>query len=127
MKVYNSAYLTTLGCLLSLILNSGCGTEPGAVYFPRGEKGEAGEVGTTGPAGTNGQDATPVTVVQLCPGTTIYPTTYVEVAFCIGGKLWATYSANGGFSTEIPPGTYNSNGVGSSCTFTVSSNCEVTQ
>lgn len=78
-----------------------------------------------GSDGTNGVDATPITVIPLCPGTTTYGTTYVEVAFCIGGKLYATYSANGGFSTEIPPGTYSSNGVNSSCTFTVSANCQV--
>lgn len=74
----------------------------------------------------NGIDANSVSVVVLCPGTTLYPGTFVEVGFCIDGKLYATYSANGGFSTEIPPGTYSSNGIGSSCTFTVGENCNVT-
>lgn len=76
--------------------------------------------------GRDGEDASGVSVVVLCPGTTVYPGTFVEVGFCIDGKLYATYSANGGFSTEIPPGTYSSNGIGNSCTFTVGPNCQVT-
>lgn len=120
--------------LFFLVMLVGCGQGPQGERGLQGERGEPGEsiVGPTGPTGNDGsdgkdgQDATPVTVVQLCPGTTHYPTTFVEVAFCIGGKLYATYSTHGGFSTEIPPGTYSSNGVGSSCTFTVGANCQVT-
>lgn len=90
-----------------------------------GVNGTDGQDGAPGPQGNPGSDAASVTVVTLCPAPTTYASTFTEVAFCIGGKLYATYSANGGFSTEIPPGTYSSNGINSSCTFVVSSNCQV--
>lgn len=89
---------------------------------PAGQNGAPGAVGPTGPQGAPGQDASGVTVVQLCPGNSNYGT-FVEVGFCIDGKLYATYSTNGGFSTLIAPGTYSSNGINSSCTFTVVSGC----
>lgn len=75
--------------------------------------------------GVNGSDATPVTTVKLCPGTTTYPSTFVEIAFCISGSLYGTYSTHGGFSTELPPGAYSSNTVGSKCDFTVEPNCTI--
>lgn len=92
-----------------------------------GVQGPTGAPGIAGPQGEPGVDASPVTVVQLCPGTTVYPNKFVEVAFCIDGQLYGTYSANGGFSTLLPPGVYSSNGVGSSCNFTIGNNCEVIQ
>lgn len=91
-----------------------------------GPKGDQGVAGAVGPTGANGVDASGVTVVQLCPGTTTYPNVFTEVAFCIHNKLYAVYSLNSGFETEIVPGTYQSNAVGSSCTFTVQPNCVVT-
>lgn len=91
-----------------------------------GTDGINGVAGQQGPQGAPGIDANPITVVTLCPAVTTYPGTFTEVAFCIQGKLYATYSANGGFSTEIPPGTYSSNGINSSCTFVVAANCQVT-
>lgn len=104
----------------------GCGAAP------KGDTGAAGKdgqstVGATGAQGNPGVDAQPVTVVKLCPAITVYPTTVSEVAFCIDGNLYAVYSVNGGFEGLIPPGTYSSNGINSSCTFTVHANCEVTQ
>ena len=75
--------------------------------------------------GSNGTAGTLITPIQFCPGTTTYPTTFSEVGFCIDNTLWAVYSLNGGFMTEIVPGTYSSNGVNSSCTFIVSPNCTV--
>ncbi len=95
------------------LLVGGCGSD-----LFRGEKGES-IVGPQGLAGTS------VTVVKFCPGTTVYPSKFIEVGFCIGGKLYATYSQNGGFSTEIPPGTYGSNGINASCNFTVLPNCVI--
>lgn len=85
--------------------------------------------GPQGVAGTNGRDgvdAYPVTAVQLCPGTPVYPSTYIEYAFCIQGHLYAVYSANGGFEAYLPLGTYSSNAINSSCSFTVGDNCQVT-
>lgn len=109
-----------------LLALSGCGNTH-YEYF-RGQDGAAGAQGPQGNPGTPGEDgtdATPVTVVKLCPGVTTYPSKFVEIAFCIGGKLYATYSQNGGFSTEIPPGSYGSNGINASCNFVVLPNCGI--
>lgn len=78
-----------------------------------------------GDPGPRGMDGTIITSVQLCPGTTTYPSTFVEVAFCINNSLYAVYSANNGFLTYLPPGTYSSNAIGSACSFTVLPGCTV--
>lgn len=78
--------------------------------------------GLNGAAGIN---ISPVSIVQFCPGTTVYPSQFNEVGFCISGNLYGTYSANDGFSSYLPPGTYSSNGINSSCTFTIGPNCQV--
>lgn len=90
-----------------------------------GPKGDQGSVGNTGPSGRDGLNGTTITMVQLCPGTSHYPSVFIEVAFCVDNSLYATYSANGGFSTMLPPGAYSSNAIGSSCNFTVVSGCEI--
>lgn len=82
--------------------------------------------GTNGTNGAPGTPGTLVTPVQFCPGTTHYPTTFPEVGFCINNELYAVYSANDGFLTKVAPGVWSSNAIGSSCTFTVSANCVVT-
>lgn len=82
-----------------------------------------------GTNGLDGQDGTPGTVVtpiQFCPGAGSYPDTFPEVGFCLGGNLYAVYSANGGFLTEVLPGTWSSDGINASCTFTVAPSCVVT-
>lgn len=113
-----------------IILNlMGCG-KTHYEYFvgekgDKGEQGASGSQGNQGPQGIPGIDATSVTVIKLCPGVTTYPSRFVEVAFCIGGTLYGTYSANGGFSTEMPSGTYGSNGINASCNFTVAPNCTI--
>lgn len=114
--------------ILLLVTAVSCGSLKGdrGEAGPAGSPGVAGVDGQDGINGQDGQDAIPVTVVQLCPGTTVYPSTFVEVAFCIDGELYGTYSANGGFSTKLVPGAYSSNAIGSSCNFTVSANCVVT-
>jgi hypothetical protein len=85
--------------------------------------GQQGQSGPQGPAGANG---TAITIVQFCPGVTpTYPTTFPEVGFCINDNLYAVYSANDGFLTEVTPGAYNSNAIGSACNFTVLPNCVV--
>jgi hypothetical protein len=82
-------------------------------------------VGPTGPQGAPGTDLTPINVVQFCPGTTNYANEFNEVGYCIAGNLYAVYSANDGFMSEIPPGNYTSDGIGSSCNFTVLANCGI--
>lgn len=87
--------------------------------------GTNGTNGAAGVAGTAGTPGTLVTSVQFCPGTPSYPSTFPEVGFCISNVLYAVYSANDGFLTVVEPGTWSSNAIGSSCTFTVSANCKV--
>lgn len=78
--------------------------------------------GAIGPAGADG---TVVSVIDVCPGQTIYPTTFVETALCINGNLYGVYSYANGFLTALPAGTYVSNAINSSCSFTVVSGCEI--
>lgn len=112
LRIY--ALLMTL-CALTMLV--GCG---------QGPKGDRGARGSTGFDGSDGQDANPVRIVKLCDGTTTYPTQFVEIGFCVDSRLYATFSANGGFSTELPRGEYSSNAIGSSCNFKVGYNCEIT-
>lgn len=107
-------------CPILLVVLMGCGRGPVGATGPAGEsiKGEKGD------RGEDGQDAE-VSIVKLCPGVTTYPSKFVEIAFCFDGKLYGTYSTNGGFSTELPPGNYSSNGIGSSCSFKIKANCIV--
>lgn len=116
----------TMYLLTLLALAGACGRGATGLQGASGVAGLTGPSGAEGPTGANGIDATPVTVVKLCQGVTAYPATFTEVAFCVGGQLYGTYSANGGFSTLLPPGQYNSNGINSTCTFTVAANCQVT-
>lgn len=112
----------TLICAMVLV---GCGRGPVGAAGPKGDSGSQGiqgEQGIPGRDGEDGEDAQ-VSIVKLCPGVTTYPTRFVEVAFCFDGKLYGTYSANGGFSTELPPGNYSSNAIGSSCNFRVLPDC----
>lgn len=82
--------------------------------------------GTNGTNGTNGVNGTVITPIQFCGGVTgNYPSTFPEVGFCINNSLYAVYSANGGFLTEVLPGTWSSDGINASCTFTVQPNCVV--
>jgi hypothetical protein len=90
-----------------------------------GTNGINGTNGVNGTNGTNGTDATPVTWVQFCQGTPSYPSTFPEGGFCINGNIYAVYSTNDGFLTLVPPGTYSSDGVGSSCDFTILADCQI--
>lgn len=127
-------FIHVIAVWLMLAAVAACGLLPkgDSIVGPPGERGDTGAgtiglAGESGPQGQPGRDATPVTVIPLCPGESVYPDTFVEYAFCVGGKLYATYSANGGFTTYLPPGTYNSSAVNSACTFTVTENCNVSQ
>jgi len=91
-----------------------------------GPSGAPGLNGSNGLNGTNGTPGTQVDIVQFCPGSTNYASEFNEVGYCINGQIYAVYSANDGFLSLIPPGTYSSNGINSSCSFVVGPNCEVT-
>ena len=104
---------------------------PQGAQGPQGEQGPVGPIGSTGaqgPQGDPGQPGTQITTIQFCKGITpTYPSTFPEIGICIDNQLYAVYSANGGFMVLVTPGTYSSNGINASCTFTVGPNCEVTQ
>lgn len=99
------------------------GTSGLSITGPQGPIGLSGTSGVSivGPMGPAGTPGTIVTMVQFCPGTTVYPTSFPEYGFIINGHLYAVYSANDGFLAEIVPGLYESNAIGNSCTFTVHS------
>lgn len=76
--------------------------------------------------GANGAAGTVVTPLQFCPDSSAsYPSTFPEFGFKINGAIYAVYSANGGFLSLLSPGTYSSNGINSSCTFTVNTDATI--
>lgn len=88
----------------------------------QGAKGDQGNVGATGPHGNSGPaglDGTQIVPVKFCAETPHYPTVFPEYGLCLNGQLWAVYSANDGFLALIPDGAYYSDGIGSTCNFTV--------
>lgn len=91
-----------------------------------GQDGAQGQTGATGATGHDGVPGTIITTVQFCKGfTQSYPNTFAESGVCINNVMYGVYSANGGFLAELPPGTYSSNGINSSCNFTLTANCGV--
>jgi hypothetical protein len=90
-----------------------------------GTNGQNGAQGSTGAQGSAGTPGTIITSVQFCAGTTNYPSNFFEVGFCISNTLYAVYSQNDGFLTEVPPGSYTSDGINASCNFTVGENCAI--
>jgi hypothetical protein len=106
--------------ILAMLIFSGCGRGPVGAAGPKGDAGVQGQ------QGEQGVDASPVTTVQFCPGTTTYPSAFLEIGLRIGNKLIAVYSANNGFLVELPPGRYSSNAIGSRCNFTVNADLSIT-
>jgi hypothetical protein len=102
--------------LFLLLFFTACGT---AVQVPI--PGPAGPQGLPGIAGVS------PTPVQLCAGTTTYPTTFCEVVWCSNGNLYGVYSVNDAFASELPQGLYSSNGINCSCQVLIGPGCEVTQ
>ena len=87
-----------------------------------------GTNGLQGAAGVAGAAGTVITVVQFCPGVTpSYPSTFPEVAFCIGGTLYGILNNNEAYQylTSLPNGRYGSEGQGAPCSFNISG-CNVT-
>jgi hypothetical protein len=77
--------------------------------------------------GKDGVDTKSVYAISFCPGfTQTYPSTFAESGICIDNTLYGVYSANGGFLSELPPGTYSSKGINATCTFTIAPGCKVT-
>lgn len=99
-----------------------CDPIESSVLICNGATGATGETGATGATGAQGQagiNATPITIVQFCPGTPQYPSVFPEIGLCLNNHIYAVYSANNGFLVILTPGLYQSNAIGSSCTFSV--------
>lgn len=77
-----------------------------------------GNAGIQGPAGLPGTQIIPV---SFCGGPSVYPSNFPEYGLLIGSQMYGVYSTNGGFLALLPPGTYRSNAVGSSCNFVINS------
>lgn len=95
-----------------------CPDGSSAVVF-NGTNGSNGSNGIDGSNGTNGLNGTQITTIKFCSHLPIYPSTFPEYGVCIDNMLYAVYSANGGFLTYLPNGSYSSNGKNSACAFTV--------
>ncbi len=145
-----------LKALLTILIFFVCGCGPATVFHgvpgpvgPAGPQGVPGEPGTTGPQGSagtqglpgldgtngaNGVDGAPgtpgtvITPIQFCDASFVptYPSIFPEYGLVIDGKMYGVYSANGGFLVYLPPGTYNSNGINASCTFTINVDNSIT-
>lgn len=122
----NGSSCTVTSAPLGAIITCTDGTSQLVSNGTNGSDGQDGNDGSDGTDGTNGTNATPITVVNLCPGVTSYPSTFVEVAFCMNNELYAVYSQNNGFLVKLPPGNYTSNAHGSTCTLIVQPNCVIT-
>lgn len=125
--------MTAVGITLLILLFSSCGKvgpkgpagDPGTSVV--GQQGPEGTPGAAGPTGPQGSSWGGWTVVQLCPNCVpTYPSTFAEIAWCYRGSLYGTYSANGGFSSMLPPGAYSSDGINCSCNFVIEPDCQVT-
>lgn len=126
--------------LVICLLVSACGQGPAGTNGVNGSSCSVSQLtpSTAAPEGgaliscTDGTSSlvlsgTVIKSVQFCPGTPSYPAVFPEVGFMIGGKLYAVYSQNGGFLALITPGTYYSNGINNSCTFTVNADYSITR
>ncbi len=90
----------------------------------RGATGSTGGVGPAGERGLPGPGES-VTAVRFCAESSTYPSVFGEVGLCISGQLYAVYSSKATL-VLIPPGRYQSDSIGSACSFTVLINCVVT-
>lgn len=117
--------MKTLFIIVAILLAS-CAQGPQGIPGIPGNTGPIGETGATGPQGAAGADGTIIVPIQFCPGVTpTYPNKFPEYGLCINNQVYAVYSANDGFLTLTPPGTYNSNAVGSNCNFKILVNCVI--
>lgn len=93
---------------------------------PQGDPGAIGDTGPKGDTGIAGSPGTVITPVQFCSGITpTYPSYFPESGLCINHQMYGVYSANGGFLALLTPGSYSSDGINASCTFTIGADCAV--
>lgn len=86
-----------------------------------------GQTGAQGVRGAAGAAGTVITPVSFCGGPSVYPSTFPEYGLLINGQMYGVYSANDGFLALLPPGTYSSNAIGSSCSFVINPNGTVSR
>lgn len=91
----------------------------------QGVAGANGTNGSNGVNGTNGANGTVIAPIKFCNNPPTYPSIFPEYGLCIDNVLYGVYSANGGFLAQLPNGSYSSNGINSSCSFTING-CTVT-
>lgn len=115
---------TGQGCTSTAVAPSGIAPN-GGVLIDCGPTSAIVLNGTPGANGVAGSPGTVISSIQLCPGIPVYPSKFIETALCLDNNLYGVYSANGGFLTLLPAGYYGSNGINSSCNFTVGPNCSV--
>jgi hypothetical protein len=115
---------------ISLLFLTACGNSPSVDDFTGCRIISQGAANNSPSADIQCANGTEVTVeepqpVQFCGSTGVqsYPSTFNESGLCINQKVYAVYSANGGFLTYLPPGAYTSSGIGSSCNFTITTGC----
>lgn len=114
-------------CISLIMLAVGCVEGPRGIQGIAGSNGSNGIDGSQGPAGPQGAPGTSVTAVQFCSGPTVYPSTFPEYGFCMGGKIYATYwDGHNAWSAEIVPGHYTTTTSGTNCNFNVGANCAIT-
>lgn len=105
-----------------------CGQGPQGVAGLTGTIGPQGSSGSQGEPGQDGLNATPVAMIQLCPGyPTVYPSSFPEYAMCVQHKLYGVY--NDGvhplaFLAELPPGNYASVAP-QGCNLRIHGDCQV--
>lgn len=98
-----------------------------SVVITNGTNGTDGAVGQKGDTGPAGQNATPVTMVKLCPEAGSYPSTFPEYAFDFAGTLYATYwDGHNAWTSELYPGSYSSTSTSAPCNFTVNADGTIT-
>lgn len=112
------------GGLVITTLNGSVSTSNVVCNGASGPVGATGPTGNQGPAGT---DLNNISMVKFCSETPSYPSSFPEYGLCMNNQLWGVYSDHGGFWALLPPGTYSSNGINSSCTFTIGTNCSITR
>ena len=140
-----SALLLTTGCGSGVSPGSDSQSLPIAITGPAGQNGQPCSVASTptgavitcpdgthttlsnGLQGPSGVDIASVMPIQFCHSSFVpsYPNSFPESGLCINEVLYGVYSANGGFLAELPPGTYSSDGINASCTFTIEPGCVI--
>lgn len=111
--------------VVAVVSLTACGRGPDGPHGAKGDVGSIGAAGVQGQQGVAGIAGTQIVPVKFCVENAAYPAVFPEYGLCINNQMYGVYSTNGGFLALLPVGSYNSNAVGSACTFTITTNCGV--